>query len=92
MVKVKKIAFARYVAYPGFLIGGGGWAEPQITRNDGIKIFRKERLFMGQRYCKMEDIINCKMGQKLGPGELVTWILLKGKDLNQKFKKFSKIV
>ena len=39
---------------------------------------------MGQRYRKMED-------RSRGLGWHVTWILLKGKDLNQKLKRFPKL-
>ena len=34
---------------------GGGETKPQITHNNVIKIFRKEGLFKGQRYRRMED-------------------------------------
>ena len=44
-------------------------------RNDVIKIFRNEGLFIGERYRKLEN-------QKPGLGWHVTWILLEGKDWN----------
>ena len=34
---------------------GGGEAKLQITHKNVIKIFRKEGLFKGQRYRRMED-------------------------------------
>ena len=38
-----------------------GEAKPQITCNDVIKFFRKDGLFTGRRYRRIED-------QKPGPG------------------------
>ena len=61
-----------------------GKAKPQITRNDVTKAFRKKRLFMGQRYHRMED-------QKSGFWILENWILQKRKGLEPKVKKFSNI-
>ena len=44
----------------------------QITRNDFIKIFIKEGLFIGQRYRRMEDQ---KPRPVLAPNLDLTWIL-----------------
>ena len=52
-------------------------AKLQITRHDVIKIFRKEGLFMEQRYHKMEV-------QKSGPGIASTLDFAKGKGLEPK--------
>ena len=61
-----------------------GETKPQITRNDVINIFLKERLFTGQRYRRMED-------QKPGPGLACNLGFAKEKDLNLKLKRFPKL-
>ena len=62
-----------------------GKAKPQITRNDVIKIFRKEGLFMEQRYRRMED-------QKPRPGLAFNLNFAKEKGLEPKVKKISRPV
>ena len=63
---------------------GMGDSKPQITRNDVIRNFQKELLFMGQRYRKREI-------RSRGSGWHATWILLKRDNLEQKLKNFSKM-
>ena len=60
VVKVNKKTLTRYIGIVR-IFDWRGEAKPQITRNDVIKIFRKEGLFTGQKYRRMED-------QKPGPG------------------------
>ena len=64
---------------------GGGEAIPQITCNDVIKIFRKEGLFTGQRYRRMED-------QKPGPGFACNLGFAKEESLEPKAKHIFQIV
>ena len=66
-------------------MGGEGEAKSQITRNDAIKIFRKEKLFKGQRYCRMED-------KKPGPGLACNLGFAKQKGPEPKVKQIFKII
>ena len=78
VIKVKKKTFTRYIGVARIF----NWrAKPQITRNDVIEFFRKEELYMEQRYLKMEE-------EKSGPGLAYNLDFAKGKDLNQKFRFF----
>ena len=63
----------------------GRKAKPQITRNDVIKNFHKEELFMGQSCRRMVD-------QKSGPRLACNLDFAKEKELEPKDKKISKIV
>ena len=73
---------ARYIGEARFLIGGG--SKPQITHNDVTKIFKK-RDFLWDK-----DNVKWRI-QSRDLGWHVIWILLKEKDLNQKFKRFLKL-
>ena len=76
----------RYIGVARILLGGGGGeAKRQITGNDVIRIFRKEELFTGQRYSRMED-------QKPEPGLACNLGFAKEKELEPKVKKISKVV
>ena len=55
----------------------------QITYNDVIRNFQKEKLFMGQRYRRMKD-------QKPGHGLVRNQDFAKGGGLERKNKKFPK--
>ena len=39
-----------------------GRPKPQITCNDVIRNFSKEEVFVGQRYCRMEDLKSLPVG------------------------------
>ena len=59
---------------------GGGGSKPQITCNDVIRNFRKEKFFVGQRYRRIEN-------QKSRPGLAVAQKFAKRKGLKSKVKK-----
>ena len=61
-----------------------GKTKTLITRIDFIKIFRKEELFMGQRYRRMED-------QNPGPGLVCNLDFAQEKGLEPKVKKTPKL-
>ena len=82
-LKLKKNIYEVHRSSQDFWLEGR--TKPQITRNDVIKIFPKEGLFMGQNYRKMKD-------QKSGPGLACNPDFAKGKGLKPKVKIFFKIV
>ena len=83
VINVKKKTLTRYVSAARSF--DWGRAKRQITRNDVINSFRKEGLFMGRRYRRMEY-------QKQERGLACTRNFAKRKGLNPKGKKVSKRV
>ena len=83
MIKVNKKTLTRYTSVAK--IFDWGEAKPQITRNDVIKIFRKEGHFTGQRCRRMKD-------QKPGPGLPYNLGFAKQKGLEPNFNSFPKLL
>ena len=83
VIKVNKKTLTRYISVAR-IFDRGERSNRKITRNDVIKIFRKEGLFTGQRYRRLED-------QKPGPGLACNLGFDGEKGPEPKLKKISKI-
>ena len=83
VIKVDKKTLTRYIGVAR-IFDWEGEAEPQLKRDDVIKIFPKQGLFTGQRYRRMED-------QKPVPGLAWNLSFAKKKGLEPKLKNVFKI-